>query len=104
MRVFNTMGSVGTTTKLTSTNTAQSLSAALLTDSASGRKLAAATFIFEENDIRIAIGATPTQAGLGPLMYPGDSMRIVGIENLTNFMYISADSGVHGYIQVIPEY
>ena len=104
MRVFNTMGSMGVTTLLTSTDTAQSLPSTLLTGPTSARPLAAATLVFETNNIRIAIGATPTQAGLGPLMYAGDSMRIVGRENLNDFRYISAANGVHGKIQVIPEY
>lgn len=104
MRVFQTMGSIGVTTKLTSSDTAQSLPASLLTDPTSGKPLMAATFFVETNSIRIAIGATPTQAGLGPKLADGDSIRIVGIENLVHFMYISATAGQHAPIQVLPEY
>jgi hypothetical protein len=104
MRTFEIMGVVGVHTRLTSTDTAQSLPAGLLLDTTLNLKIKAATFMFETNHIRVAIGATPTQAGIGFLMEEGDSIRITGYANLANLKYISAANGVAGYIQVMPEY
>ena len=104
MRVFETMGTIGVSTKLTSTNTAQALPSTLLVDPTSGRDIAAATLVFETNDIRIAFNVDPTQAGLGVNMEDGDSYRIVGTENLKSFKFISAVNNVHGSVQVVPEY
>ena len=103
MRTFETLGSMGPTYTITTSDTATAL-AALVLATADGRTLTAATFAFETANIRIAVDATPTQAGLGVLMYPGDVMRLVGRENLNGFKHISAGAGVHGKIQVMPEY
>lgn len=104
MRTFSLMGSIGVTTKLTSTDTAQALPATILTCPTSGRPLLAATFYVETKSIRIGIGAVPTQAGLGPLLADGDVLRVVGRKNLEGFQFISAASGQHGSMQVVPEY
>jgi hypothetical protein len=103
MRVFDTRGSMGATFTLTSSDNAAGLAAIKLVD-ANSREMRAATFVCETNNIRIAVGATPTVAGLGILMYARDSIRIIGRENLKDFMFVSAVAGVHGKLQVMPEY
>jgi len=103
MRTFETRGSMGATFSVASTDTATALAADKLTNTA-GKPMVAATFICETNNIRIAIGTDPTQAGLGWLLYVKDVIRIIGIENLANLKYISAAAGVAGKLQILPEY
>jgi hypothetical protein len=103
MRVFDTRGSMGPTFVLTSTDTATGLAANKLTD-ANGRVMCAATFVCETNPIRIAVEVDPTQAGLGWKLNDKDVVRIIGRENLKDFKFISAANGVHGKLQVLPEY
>lgn len=106
MRVFTTMGTMGATYRLTTTDTAAALASDKLCDPTSGRNMAACTLVCEIANVRIAVGADPTQGptGVGVLLYPGDVVRIVGRENLEDLKYISASSGLAGALQVVPEY
>lgn len=100
------MGSMGATYRLTTTDTATALAAAKLVETSTNRVMSAATFAIETANVRIAVGADPTQgaSGVGILLYPGDVLRVVGRENLEDLRYISATNGAAGAIQVMPEY
>ncbi|MFA6972687.1 MAG: hypothetical protein WC208_14990 [Gallionella sp.] len=106
MRVFETMGSMGSTARIATTDTAAGITSTLLYDTTTSRRATAATISIETNNVRIAFTATPTQgaSGLGHLLYPGDSWRIVGRENLEDFLIISAANGVAGAYQITVEY
>ena len=106
MRVFNTMGTHEATYRVATGDTATGLAANKLTSATTGRRMMAATLAVETANVRIAIGTDPTQgaSGTGILLYPGDVLRVVGIENLADLRYISAANGVAGAIQVMPEY
>lgn len=106
MRVFETMGTMGVTTRVASSDTAAAFAAGLLLSSTGSRVATAATISVETNNVRVAFNVTPTQGstGVGHLMYPGDSWRIVGRENLDQFKFISAANGVAGAIVVTMEY
>jgi hypothetical protein len=105
-RVFETMGSMGVTTRIAKTDTAAGITAALLYDTATKRYACAATISVETKNIRIAFRATPTQgaSGVGHLLYPGDSWRIVGRENLERFLALSATNAQAGAYMITPEY
>jgi hypothetical protein len=104
-RVFETMGTMGTTTRIASTDTAAGITAGLLSD-ASSRRACAAVISIDTASIRVAFNATPTQgaSGIGHTLFSGDSWRIVGRENLENLLFISAANGVAGGLQITPEY
>jgi hypothetical protein len=100
------MGTMGVTTRVASSDTAASVSAALLLSNSRNAVAAAATISVETNNIRVAFRVTPTvgASGIGHLMTPGDSWRIVGRENLEQLQFISAATGVAGAIMITPEY
>jgi hypothetical protein len=108
MRVFETMGSMGATARIATTDTAAGITAALLEDTATTphRFATAATISVETKNIRVAFRATPTQgaSGVGHLLYPGDSWRIVGRENLEQFLAISATNAQAGAYNITVEY
>lgn len=60
----------------------------------------------ETASIRIAWKETPTQgaSGIGHIMSDGDAFRVVGRDNILNFRYISAASGVPGAFVITPEF
>lgn len=96
-------GMMGDTFTVTSTDTATALAADKLIDDLS-RPMVAATFVCETNSIRIAIGSTPTQAGLGILLTSGSQIKFSGVDTLIRLKYISAAGGSHGKLQIFPEY
>jgi len=100
------MGSMGVTTRIASTDSAAGITSTLLYDSSTGRHATAATLSFETNNIRVGFRVSPTQgaSGVGHLLYPGDSWRIVGRENLEQFKAISAINGAAGAYQITLEY
>lgn len=106
MRVFETMGTMGVTTRVATTDTATGISASILTSATGSRSAQAVTISIETANVRVGFNVSPTQggSGIGHLMYPGDSWRIVGRENLEQFKYISASNGVAGAIQMTAEY
>lgn len=98
-------GSPGVTTTLTSSDTAQSLSAAILT--VSGRTCKGMIMTIETNPVRIAFGAAPTQGStpdLGHVLDVGSTARFYGEDIASDFQYISANAGNAGYIQLTPLY
>jgi len=106
MRTFSTMGTMGVTTRIATTDSSAAITSTLLYDSATSRHAGAATITVETKNVRIAFGADPTQgaSGLGHLLYPGDSWRIVGRENLEDFRIISATNAQAGAYQITVEY
>jgi hypothetical protein len=106
MRTFETMGSMGVTTRIATTDTAAGITSTLLYDTTTARHACAATISVETKNIRVAFRATPTQgaSGVGHLLYPGDSWRIVGRENLEQFLAISATNGQAGAYMITLEY
>lgn len=103
-RVFETMGTMGVTTRVATTDTAAGIAAALL--ESNSRKATAATLSIETKNVRIAFRATPTQGatGVGHLLYPGDSWRVVGRENLEQLLWISATNAQAGAVMITVEY
>lgn len=98
-------GIYGPTVRMASSDVAQSFPANVLADTA-GEPSDSVLITCESNDIRIGWMTTPTQgaSGVGHLMANGDAFRIVGRDNILRFKFISAASGVHGVLQITPEY
>jgi len=97
--VISLVGRAGTTQSKASTDTAQ-----LLTDAVTiPNGCISAVITCETNNVRIAFGTNPTQAGLGHLLYVGQSYKIGNPQAVRDFRFISAANGVHGLIQVTPE-
>jgi len=99
MRMY---GKAGSTYKVASTDTAVGMAAGVLVDIAMGL-IDSVSIAVETNNIRVAIG-TPTQAGVGILLYPGDVIEIEGNSDCNNLSWISAANGVHGALQITPRY
>ena len=95
-------GKSGDTYKVASTDTAAGLAADVLTHTTMGI-IDSVTITVETQNIRIAIG-TPTQAGVGVLLYPGDVLKIKGNADCNSLKWISASAGVHGSLQITPCY
>lgn len=96
----------GPSFRVASTDTAQALSTADITD-IYGNLAVAATVVCETNAIRVAVGGTvPTQGatGVGVELAAGDSFYLDCPEDVLSFQFISSASGTHGALQVIPRF
>ena len=87
-----------TTQKVASTNTAQSLPAAITF--VAGERVLGALITFETNNIRIAFDSTPTQAGLGHLMTSNHVLELTSGDKVMALKFISAVADTHGAMQV----
>jgi len=98
-------GIYGPTVRMVSSDTAQSFSANVLANT-DGEPSDSVIITCESNDIRIGWMTTPTQgaSGVGHLLSSGDTFRIVGRDNILRFKFISAVNGIHGVLQITPEY
>ena len=108
MRVLSMMGRGGVATRLTTSDTATALSAALLT--VEGKKMSACTIQCDKlgtNSARIAWGGTTPTLGASAVGYyleAGKDIRIVGEHNCASLMYLSAITVTPAVLQIIPEY
>ncbi len=104
MLTFETMGILGVTVRVGSTDAVTTLPQTLLHNRE--RMAIAAMLAIEDASIRVAFNIDPTQGveGLGYLLSPGDSWRIVGQGNLRNLRYINAASGMNAVLIITPEY
>lgn len=97
-------GVAGATTRQASTDTAATINAAVL---ASGTVLAKGIFVqVDTNSIRLAFGgATPVAGagGLGVTLAAGDTMKM-SYTTAKKMKLVSAASGVHGGINITPEF
>lgn len=102
--VITTRGMPGETFTQTSTNTAQSLTAASILGS-SGAPSIGALITFETNDVKYAFGgATPVSSGLGHTadVSVQPTLWLDSGNAVKTFEFISAVAGAHGVLQVTP--
>jgi hypothetical protein len=94
-------GDAGTTQSIASTNTAQGLATTMLTDTNLG-KANGAIITIEDNSIRYAFNATPTQAGLGHIATANSVIILNSPQMVYNFKFISHANNTHAVMQVTP--
>lgn len=97
-------GTPGTTTKVASTNTAQTFAAGLL--KSSGKPAVGCTITLEDQPIRYAFGTNPISDGgteLGHVLAADASIRLTGVM-IHDFRFISKVAGSHGQLMVTMEY
>lgn len=94
-------GIAGATTQQTSTDTAQSLSSAILVSS-SNKQPNGLIISIETAAIRYAFAATPTQAGAGHLGPIGSTIVLNSSQMIQKFKFISSGAGVHATLQITP--
>jgi hypothetical protein len=99
---FSTEGKALGPTLVTSTDAAQALPTAIFT--LIDQPAIAVTITCETNPIRYGFGVTPTQAGLGHILYPGSALRIANSKAIRDFRFISMTAQTAGVIQVTGEY
>jgi len=102
---FSIQGIPDETTRVAVTDVSQLLSAALYTQ---GINPAIAVLITcETNPVRFCLGgSTPTQgaAGLGHILYVGQSLRLSSSRAIRTFRFINHTSKADAFLQVTPEY
>jgi hypothetical protein len=99
-------GVPGATTRQASTDTAATISAALLV-AADGTLAKGVLFQADTNTIRIAFGgATPVAGagGLGHTLAAADTFYVKGYTAAKKMKLVSAATGVHGGINITPEF
>lgn len=94
-------GKAGTTQTVASTDTAQSLPAAVIKDTNLGIANGAIISV-ETNTIRYTFTSTPTQAGLGHACTAGNGLVLNSPQMVKNFKFISASAGSHANLQITP--
>lgn len=94
-------GDAGTTQSIASTNTAQSLAAAMIKDVTLG-KANGAIITIETAPIRYTFNATPTQAGLGHIAEADTIIILNSSQMVHNFKFISHTADTHATLQVTP--
>ena len=102
-----TQGKAGVTETVATTDTAAALPDSVLYSDGNpgtGAQAIAVYISVEANDARYGFNVDPTQAGLGHVLTAGDSIRIVGVENVQAFKVISSGAGAASSLQVTPEY
>ena len=57
----------------------------------------------EDNDIRIAWGTNPTQAGVGHVIAVGQSIKLTNHKQISDFRFINKTNGSDAVIQLTPE-
>jgi len=107
--VMTFSGTPGPTTKITTGDVAANLSAIYNNDS--GEPAIGAVVTCESNDVRFTMGgniATPTYpptqgaAGLGHILYSGQSLYLSSGPAVRTFQHISHTNGAAGILQVTP--
>ena len=99
---FQTMGMPGDTFTMTSTNSAQSLTAASIVGS-SGHKALGAVVSCETNAVKFCVGgSTPVSSGLGHTLSPNQSVVLESGSEVVTFEFISATADSHGVLQITP--
>lgn len=103
---FEIQGVTDETTRVAVTDAAQNLDAALYTN-ANNKPAVAVLITCETQAIRFCFGgAIPTQgaAGLGHILYVGQSLRLSGARAVRTFQFINHTNGSNAFMQVTPEY
>ncbi len=110
MNVTTITGYTGTTVKITSDDTSNSLIddgsivAALTTlGNNVNRVIQNCLITCETNDIRFTFRAAATTS-LGHILYVGSSIMLTSVVQFRQLRYISAVSGAHGVLMVTPIY
>jgi hypothetical protein len=107
--VMTFSGEPGPTTKITASDAAQNLSA--IFDNTSGRPAIGAVITCEANDVRFTMGGNittptypPTQgaAGLGHVLYSGQSLYLSSGPTVRTFQFINYTTQDNAIIQVTP--
>jgi len=57
----------------------------------------------ETNDIRFAWGVDPTQAGLGHILYTGQSLKLSNHKQVIDLRFINKTNGANAVLQITPE-
>ena len=106
IKTMNFMGVPGPTTRTASTDTAQSISASVITSS--GRTMQGMILSVDSQPIRIAFGGTaPTQGATGighTLQKDLDPVIIMGADLCDTMQFISATNSTHGGLHITPLY
>ncbi len=99
-------GKVGDTWQITSTDAVQNLGDdSFIVMQVSGKNIVALMITLEDDNIRWAVGANPSQAGAGHLLAKdGAPFMLRGIGMIEDFRFISATAGNHGTIKYTPFY
>lgn len=104
--ILDTQGKAGGTVRLVSTDVAQHFPNANLVDTL-GRPAIAVNITCEDNQIRLTHGdVVPTQgaAGLGHILYVGQSYRISNGNSIRSFQFINHTNAAVGVLQATFEY
>lgn len=102
--VFSIDGLAIGPTKITASDVAQALPAAILVNAENGQLAIAVVITCEDNPIRYSFGVTPTQAGLGHILYPAGSLKISNSASVSSFRFINHTNAANAVIQVTGEY
>ena len=57
----------------------------------------------ETYDLRFAWGTNPTQAGVGHILYVGQSLKLTNHKQIIDFRFINKTNGENSVIQITPE-
>lgn len=102
---FEINGSPDETARVAVTDVAQLLNAAYFTSN--GKPAIALLITCETNLVRFCLGGSiPTQgaAGLGHILYVGQSLRLTSPIAIRTFRYINHTNGANAFLQLTPEY
>lgn len=101
-----TQGTTGITRQVATTDTAATLPNNVLyaDGQTDGPKATAVHISVESNPLRFAFNVDPTQAGLGHLAGDGDTIRVVGFNNIEAMKVISSGAGSPATMQVTAEF
>ena len=69
----------------------------------SGINVTACLITCETNDIRFAWGTAPTQAGVGHILYTGQSLKLSNHKQIIDFRFINKTNSANGVLQITPE-
>ena len=96
-------GEPGVTEKATLGDTAALLTSYLTLDST--KEAIGVLLTMETNPVRFAFGGTtPTQAGTGHMLSPGQSLKLISPTQVSTMMVINHTNGSNAVLQVTLEY
>lgn len=106
MNIIELVGKAGSTFSETSTDTAQTLDAgtSMAFKDSDDRLITSLLLQVQDKDLRFCYGSTPVPAGLGMVLYIGQTLYLKNPANIRALKYISNVAGEHATLMITPFY